>query len=180
MSLRLFTAIRVPEEAADRLIPLQKGVPGAKWRPAENLHITLSFFGDVNERDAYELDHCLGDIELEPFELTLKGAGYFGGADPHALWVGVEENEALNTLKRATDKAARHAQLPVEKRAFKPHVTLAYLGATELQRVMRFVQRLNLFELPPFIVESFELYSSRQTKYGPNRYEEEAVYPLRY
>nr|NIR59801.1 RNA 2',3'-cyclic phosphodiesterase [Gammaproteobacteria bacterium] len=76
MSLRLFAAIAVPDEIADRLAPLQRGVQGAAWRPREALHLTLRFFGEIDERLAEELDHELGRIRIPPFEVGLKGAGW--------------------------------------------------------------------------------------------------------
>ncbi|MBA4801008.1 MAG: RNA 2',3'-cyclic phosphodiesterase [Euryhalocaulis sp.] len=179
MTLRLFTAIEIPEEAADRLVPLQKGVGGAKWRPRENFHITLSFFGELEEPDAAELDANLAQIDQPPFEVTLKGAGCFGNKDPHALWIGVEENASLTRLAAACNKAARQSGLAPDKRPFTPHVTMAYLNGAEIKRVISFVQRLTLFELPSFPVDRFELWSSRPAKYGANHYISEAEYPLR-
>ena len=45
MSLRLFAALPIPAEIAARLTPLQTGVPGARWSPPDNFHITLRYFG---------------------------------------------------------------------------------------------------------------------------------------
>jgi 2'-5' RNA ligase len=43
--IRLFAAVAVPEAAAEVLAPLAEGVPGARWSPPENLHVTLRFAG---------------------------------------------------------------------------------------------------------------------------------------
>ena len=77
MSLKLFAALALPDEIADRLMPLMKGVPGANWRPRENLHLTLRFFGDVAEHDADEIDVALSEVAevIAPFEMSLKAAG---------------------------------------------------------------------------------------------------------
>lgn len=181
MSLRLFAALDLPDEIAARLIALQKGVPGAKWRPRENLHLTLRFFGEVQEPVAEEID-----LELEsaaagfaPFELRLKGAGSFGGADPHALWVGAEESAPLKQLAAACERAARRAGLKPEPRKFAPHVTLAYLSGASLERVQAFETRLGLFETKPFWIERFGLYSSITRKSAPSLYRLEADYNLR-
>lgn len=181
MSLRLFAALALPDDIAARLIALQKGVPGAKWRPRENLHLTLRFFGEVQEPVAEEID-----LELEnagagfpPFELRLKGAGSFGGADPHALWVGAEESPPLKALAAACERAARRAGLKPEPRKFAPHVTLAYLAGASLERVQAFESRLGLFETKPFWIESFGLYSSITRKSAPSLYRLEAEYALR-
>lgn len=178
MSLRLFAAIAIPDFVAERLTPLMRGVPGAKWRPRENLHLTLRFFGEVPEPVADEIDGELSAISGAPFDLTIKGAGAFGGADPHALWMGVAANEPLNKLAAACERAARRAGLKPEPHKFTPHVTMAYLNGAALDRVHAFQTRLGLFEAPTFRVERFGLYSSFTRKSAPSLYRLEAEYPL--
>lgn len=180
MSLRLFAAVALPDDIAERLLALQKGVPGASWRPRENLHLTLRFFGDVTEPVADDIDAALDEAAhaSAPFELRLKGAGAFGGADPHALWIGVREELALAKLAAACERAARRAGLKAEPRKFMPHVTLAYLSNAELARVHAFEARLGLFETEAFRVASFGLYSSWTRKSAPSHYRLEADYPL--
>jgi 2'-5' RNA ligase len=175
--LRLFAAISLPEEIVARLTPLQKGVAGASWRPAETLHLTLRFFGEIDEGLARELDAELAEIDAAPFEMRLKGAGSFGGRQPSALWAGVEAPADLARLAAAAERAARRAGLPPERRGFVPHVTLAYLhGATDADAA-RYQERLGPFVTPAFWVDQFALYSSWPTKRG-TRYVEEATYPL--
>lgn len=181
MSLRLFAALDLPDHVAERLVALMKGVPGAKWRARENLHLTLRFFGEVTEPVADDIDAELsGAAERHaPFELHLKRAGSFGGAEPHALWVGAAESLALSKLAADIERGARRAGLKSEPRKFAPHVTLAYLSGAPLDRVQAFETRLGLFEAPPFRVESFGLYSSFTRKSAPSLYRLEAEYALR-
>jgi RNA 2',3'-cyclic 3'-phosphodiesterase len=180
MAIRLFAALDMPDDIAERLLALMKGVPGAKWRPRENLHLTLRFFGELPEPVADDIDAALSEIaEVNaPFELQLKSAGSFGGADPHALWVGARENAALTKLAKDCEKAARRAGLKPEPHKFTPHVTLAYLANAPLDYVIGFEKRLGLFETPPFRVERFGLYSSQIRKSAPSQYRLEADYPL--
>lgn len=181
MTLRLFAAVDIPDDIAERLLPLQKGVGGAKWRPRDNLHLTLRFFGDVAEPVADDIDGELSAIAENhaPFDIALKGAGAFGGADPHTLWMGVSDSEPLKRLAADCERAARRAKLKPESRAFKPHVTMAYLSNALLDRVHAFEQRFALFETPAFRVECFGLYSSFTRKSAPSLYRLEAEYPLR-
>lgn len=181
MSVRIFAALELPDDVAERLLPLMKGVGGAKWRPRENLHVTLRFFGDVPEPVADDIDGALGEVAEAnaPFDLQLKGAGSFGGADPHALWMGVRESAALTKLAKDCDRAARRAGLKPEPHKFTPHVTVAYLSNAPLDRVQAFEARLGLVEAPPFRVDRFGLYSSQVRKSAPSLYRLEAEYPLR-
>ncbi len=178
MSLRLFAALALPDAIAELLLALQKGVPGASWRPRENLHLTLRFFGELTEPAADDLDAELGAIGVSPFDLQLKGAGWFGGSDPHALWIGARGCEGLKKLAAACERAARRAGLKPEPRKFTPHVTLATLGGAALGSVQAFEARLGLFEAPPFRVERFGLYSSFTRKSAPSLYRCEAEYGL--
>ena len=180
MMLRLFAALPIPFQIAERVKPLMKGVPGAKWRPLENLHITLAFFGELDGAKAEDLDHELAEIRSAPFELRLKGAGRFGRCQPSAVWLGVEGGQAIETLARRCARAGHRANVKMDKRAYVPHLTLAYIpGWTEPARVHDFESRLGLYRSDPFIADRFHLYSSRQRKSGkPNAYEIEAEYPL--
>ena len=177
MSLRLFAALDLPDLTVARLLPLQRGVRGAKWRPRDALHLTLRFFGELDERWAEDLDDELGEIRKAPFDVTLKGAGWFGRNDPGVLWIGVAENPALSALAEAVERAARRARLPPADRAFTPHVTLAYCTATPLEDAAKFAQRLALFETEPFIADRFFLFSSTPGKRA-RTYLPEAEYPL--
>jgi 2'-5' RNA ligase len=176
--LRLFAAIAVPPDIGEGLIRRQHGLPGARWRPLEALHITLRFFGDVREDAAEDLDLELQGIVGAPLDLSLENVGAFGeGADIHAVWAGVVENAALRTLAARCEAAARRACLKAESRAYRPHVTLAYLSRPEPQDVAAWIQQNNLLRSPSFAVDSFGLYSSRQGHSG-SVYTLERTYPL--
>jgi RNA 2',3'-cyclic 3'-phosphodiesterase len=177
MTLRLFAALPVPDDIAARLEALQRDVPGAAWRPLETLHITLRFFGEIDEATARDLDDELGLIEVAPFELRLKGAGSFGGHEPRALWVGVESPPPLARLAERCERAARRTGLPPEKRSFTPHVTLAYSRGLTPENAALFLERIGGFQSEPFWADHFLMFSSWPTKTG-SRYVEEAVYPL--
>ncbi len=170
----------MPDHVAERLLRLMKGVPGAKWRPRENLHLTPRFFGEVQEPVAEEIDSALAQMaeSAAPFDLRLKGAGAFGGVDPHTLWIGAAPTPGLTKLAADCERAARRAGLKPEPRKFTPHVTVAYLTATPNDRVHAFEQDLGLFQTEPFRVERFGLYSSVVRKNAPSIYQLEAEYPL--
>ncbi|MET0544687.1 MAG: RNA 2',3'-cyclic phosphodiesterase [Caulobacterales bacterium] len=179
MTLRLFAALPVPEEIGQDLTRFQRGVPGAAWRPIESFHITLRFAGEIDERLADDLDASLSEITVKGFDVQLQGAGHFGGADPHALWIGVKKSDALTDLAAKCERACRRAGLKPEPRAFTPHVTLAYLSsAATLDRVMRFEKNCALFESEPWRATWFGLYSSVVRRNAPSLYRVEAEYPL--
>ena len=177
--LRLFAALPVPFDVAEQLAPAQTGVPDARWRTDEQLHVTLRFLGEVSETVAADLDACLGQISGRAFEVTVAGVGSFGeGRGQRAVWAGVEESEPLRTLAGRCESAARKAGLTPETRKYRPHVTLAYLRrTTPAHKVGDWIVRHNLLRLPPWSADRFGLYSSWQTP-GGSRYELEREYRL--
>ena len=166
--IRLFAAIEVPEPIGQDLARLQTGLPRARWRPLEALHVTLRFFGEIDERRADDLDAELSRVTSPAFDLVLKGVGEFGeGHMSDAVWAGVEANERLNVLAGRCRSAGERAGVPPEKREYRPHVTLAYLKPqANPDRIGAWITGHNLLKSPPIRVDRFGLYSSVLTGDG--------------
>jgi RNA 2',3'-cyclic 3'-phosphodiesterase len=176
--MRLFVALDLPWELRERLAALGGGVPGARWVPAENLHLTLRFIGELPPFRAEEVDHALAALRARHFPLTLAGIGTFAKAGREtALWVGVERNARLEHLQGKIETALQRAGLEPERRRFAPHVSLARLDNAVPDKLAAFVQRHNLFRTEPFEVEHFTLFSSRLGK-EQAAYEAEVEYAL--
>ncbi len=176
--IRLFAALAVPAEIGAGLVQRQFGLPGARWRPAEALHITLRFFGELNEETAADLDEALAEVVGEPLNLCLSSVGAFGeGSDIHAVWAGVAEDPALRRLAKACETSARRADLPANGRRYTPHVTLAYLRHLLPEQVADWLEANSRLQSPSFQIARFGLYSSWQTDEG-SRYRLEREYPL--
>ena len=163
--MRLFVGIELPWELKQRLAVLAGGVPGARWVPVENYHLTLRFIGEVPKHQAEEIDHALAALRTRAFSLTLAGVGTFskGGRDTQ-LWAGVERNPQLDHLQAKIETALQRTGLEPERRRFAPHVTLARLDNAAPAKVAQFVQMHNLFRAEPVTVEHFVLFSSRLGK----------------
>ncbi|MHB8531057.1 MAG: RNA 2',3'-cyclic phosphodiesterase [Caulobacteraceae bacterium] len=176
--IRLFAALAVPDEIAERLADLQHGLPGARWRPPETLHLTLRFMGEVTETTADDLDAELAAISAPAFDLGLGGVGSFGDAAVvRAVWAGARPSEPLRRLAGRCETAARRAGLKAERRPWRPHVTLAYLAAVDPASVARWLQGHNLWTSAAFRVGRFGLYSSRRGG-GGSSYRLERSYRL--
>ena len=149
---------------------MRGGIPGARWVPEENYHLTLRFIGEVPGWQAQEVDEALAGIRAPAFDLTLRGLGTFQKAGRvAALWAGVEKTEPLMFLQAKVETALQRIGLEPERKRFSPHVTLARTDRAPPDKVIAFVQAHNLFRAAPVLVGSFTLYSSRLGK-------EQAVY----
>lgn len=160
--IRLFAALPIPDDAAEALQRRQAGLPGARWRAREQLHLTLAFYGEMDERRADDLASELSRVGGRPFEITLSGVGAFGeGHRTHAIWAGVEACEALSVLAARCRAAAERAGAAIERREYRPHVTLAYLKPkVDPDRVGAWITSHNLLRSPPIRIDRFGLYSS--------------------
>jgi len=177
--MRLFVALDLPWELRQRVAMLAgAGIPGAKWVPPENYHITLRFIGETPAYRAEEIDHALASLKVRGFSLTLSGVGTFNRSGRStSLWVGVERNPQLDHLQNKIKTALQRIGLEPERRRFAPHVSLARLDNASEAKLASFVQAHNLFRCERVPVEHFALFSAVLGK-GPPVYQLEAEYGL--
>ncbi|MGI9383445.1 MAG: RNA 2',3'-cyclic phosphodiesterase [Methyloligellaceae bacterium] len=174
---RLFSGIEIPTELGERLAMLRSGLSGARWIDPDNYHMTLRFIGDVDDVTGREFAAQLEQIRSDEFDLCLQGLGSFGGRRPRAVWAGIAPSDALTSLQRTHEMAARAAGLPPEGRNFTPHVTLARLRNGRAAAVAAYLEANGAFQSAPFRVDHFVLLSSRAST-GGGPYVIEEAYPL--
>lgn len=136
--MRLFVGIElsdvVREAAADASARLETRLKrarldvDARWVPAENLHVTVWFIGEVDDGRAANIQRAIDEpFDVETFDLDVAGFGAFPpSGPPRVFWLGIANGrEAL--IRIYDDVAARFAPLGLEpeRRAYSPHVTIA-------------------------------------------------------
>ena len=113
--MRLFVALAIPDSVAQGLFLIQAGIPGARWQTREQLHLTLRFIGEVDGREASDIDEALAAISPPRFKLALKGVGEFGGKKPHAVWAGVSDRQAVDHLNRKVETALQRIGIAADE-----------------------------------------------------------------
>lgn len=176
--MRLFVALAMPDAVARSIMPIQGGVPGARWQTREQLHLTLRFIGEVDGRDAAAIDDALAGIDAPAFDLQLHSVGQFGGRQTKALWAAARPNPALAHLQKKVDSAIRRVGQPQDAHKFTPHVTVARLRHGDTAKVTEWLTAHALYTSSEFPVTAFHLYSSLLTSDG-SVYRLEQDYPLR-
>jgi len=177
--MRLFVAIDLPDEARQSVTEICRGVPGVRWLPPDQFHLTLRFIGEVDDTVAAAIRGGLAEIILPPFTLSLQGAGCFPSPRrPRILWVGLTGGEPLIRLQHRIEAAVVKVGIPAEERPFSPHITLARLREHHEGLIAPFLERNASFHCGPFTVDAFHLYSSVLTAKGAI-HQREASYPLR-
>jgi len=156
-STRAFVAVELgPAVTAplQRIIQeLRSQVAGVRWSSPEQLHLTLKFVGEIDNRILPAICEAVRAAcrETAPFSIQLQGLGAFPlNKPPRVLWVGVDSGTShLCSLAERLDQQLSPLGVPRETRRFTPHLTLGRVGRTadaaHLQRVISHVdQRIAL------------------------------------
>ena len=127
--MRLFLAIQLNADIKAVLTGVQDkmregGVRG-NYAPEENLHLTVAFIGEYPEPE--DVMDALKTVSFTPFELSLEGIGNFD----NLWWAGIRDNPALEAVVRRTRRALADAQIPFDRKKFRPHITLLRKARTE-------------------------------------------------
>ena len=175
--MRLFTALPLPA-ATRTLVSLQTGgISGARWVPEENLHITLTFIGDVTDDRLEDIVEALHTVHGPPPVVELHGVGHFGSRKVRSIWIGVKKSDRLVSLQERVQRVLANCGIQVEGRRYTPHVTLARFRSARPRDVSGWIETNAAFAAPPFEADRFVLYQSFLGKSGAN-YVPVAEFPL--
>jgi RNA 2',3'-cyclic 3'-phosphodiesterase len=150
------------------LLSLDPHLTGLRWLAEEQLHLTLSFLGDVGAPAEDRLREALREVRVPPFFLPLCGVGVFNARGrPSVVWAGVGQGHPhLFALHRRIQDAVIHAGLEADLKPFHPHITIGRTKGTSRQALQPFLRRYAETEFGIFQVTGFELYSSVLTSEG--------------
>lgn len=165
LPVRLFLALDLPDSLRDALAALRSEIPGARWVPPENLHVTLHFLGDAAPDRATALAADVQTLAFSPVPLVPDGLDVFPNLRrPNVLVVRLETNAAFSALHaEAAALVRRHGFVP-EARPFRPHATVARLKRPDLAALRAFAE--SPVSLPSATATRVTLYESRLTARG--------------
>jgi RNA 2',3'-cyclic 3'-phosphodiesterase len=174
---RLFTALEVPDHAADALALTRGGLIGARWIEPDDYHVTLRFIGDIDARLADEVAVALDEVRRARVGIAFEGLSWFGGDKPHAVIAKVKPTPALVDLQADHERRMRRLGLAPETRNFTPHVTLGRLRGVGPAAVADYLASRGRLEAPDFLADKFVLMSAKDSV-GGGPYVVEADYRL--
>jgi 2'-5' RNA ligase len=165
---RLFVAIDFPQSVQRFLVDLDPRICGVRWTAAEQMHLTLGFFGHVPEDIDAKFREKLSAIHFGAFFLPIAGLGMFPPkGPPKIVWIGVGRGHPhLFQLHKRVTEAALAVGLEPDLRPFHPHVTLARCRDVAPQSIRKFLRTNVDLDAGMVHVESFHLYSSQLTPTG--------------
>ena len=120
--MRLFIAInfspKIKAYLMDTMNDLKDNGVLGNYTKIENLHLTLAFIGEVNT--AEPIKRIMDGFSFKKFSIKLKNSGNFRDI----LWAGIDDNIHLKKLAYLLQDKLRENGYDIEKRSFKPHITL--------------------------------------------------------
>jgi 2'-5' RNA ligase len=144
--IRAFVALALPDDVRAQLSTVVESLQGlgdVRWVPEEQMHLTLTFLGDVDDQQARSMSTTVTHERWPALSLQLAGLGQFPprGA-PRVLWAGVAGDVAeLGRISARLQDAGEAAGVPRERRPFHAHVTLGRCrsprGSARLQAALR-------------------------------------------
>lgn len=189
--MRLFCAVELPDATRHALTGAiealrtraERAGVDARWTAGDNLHVTMWFFGELEEQAASALQAALAPPFREAaFEIRVGKTGAFPpSGPPRILWAGLEDGaEEMRRLHAAL--AARLAPLNYlpDRPVFHPHVTLARVRNRPTRAAGQALRQLALPDLGPAAVVrvgALTLFRSRLSPQG-SRYEPLLRVPL--
>jgi 2'-5' RNA ligase len=162
----LFAAVDPPEDVRLSLLAAlgDDRDERLRWVPPQQWHLTLAFYGQVDETRVAKLQEGLERAagRTQPFGIRLAGAGTFPRQPVRSrvLWLGLDgEVDAMRRLADRCAGAGRRARIAMEDRAFRPHLTLAR-SRREGVDASDLVDRLASYSSPWWTITSVRLVHS--------------------
>jgi 2'-5' RNA ligase len=175
--LRTFLAVDMGKPIRDRCVALQetlqRGGAEVKWVEPDNLHVTLLFLGEVEDRDVAALCRVVAEVcgRHQPFRASVETVGSFPNRRrPRVVWVGVgagqQELVALHDdLERPLMDLGCYRR---EERRYTPHITLGRIrGERPATALATTLDRQANWQGGVTEVREVHVLSSELTPHGP-------------
>lgn len=126
--MRLFFAIQLTEEIKrhlwEEIQHLKKISVAGNFSHRENLHLTLAFLGEVEDKKVKVLSAFMKDITWKAFPIELSVMDAFRIKDEFIPYVEVVTSEELLSLQSDLIKRLKEAGFSSDEKEFIPHITL--------------------------------------------------------
>ncbi len=174
-SIRLFAAVSLGPELQqkfDSLLGQAASIPSdIRWVKPDNLHLTLKFFGEMNDEKLPLVIDLLAKVAARhsPFSLAAEGLDAFPNPrQPKALFVPLSSGtDALSALALDIEQTSKVFVLKPGEEKFKAHITLGRVKSEK--GLVPVLEKLNFLCAQPLgemAVDSFYLYESHLTSEG--------------
>ena len=175
--VRTFIAIEIPKKVQSKAFSvidkLSKETSSIRWVSRENLHVTLKFLGDVEDRDTYAVCQAVTEVTRQNrrFTVDCNGIGAFPSVEkPRTIWLGIDEPEnRLSNMYAEMEDSLQKLGYPQEARQFRPHLTIGRIqhGRRNMGNLTTQMQNLSTTAIGEIPVNELVIFSSELTRSGP-------------
>ena len=178
--MRTFIAIELPQKIIGTLSALQNQLKNTqadvKWVAPENIHLTLKFLGEVDEKKIEKIIQALEETakDSQPFSIRLCALGAFPKINfPRVIWVGIDAgDEETKNIAFVLEEKLQKLGIPKEKRPFSSHITIGRvrsgINREKLVKELDILQGKGLLqENLEFLATKITLFKSTLTPKGP-------------
>lgn len=177
-TIRSFIAIELSQEIRTALNDVTTNLTAhtrfVRWVPAENIHLTLIFLGEIPRTTLALLNKSLQSavLPLKPFLLTVGKIGAFPSLRrPRVVWVGIQAPVELEILQKEVEMATIKLGLPVEERPYSPHLTIGrvnkHASQFEINILSNDLASARIGKLGTMAVRSIAIFQSELLPSGP-------------
>ncbi|MDP3283864.1 MAG: RNA 2',3'-cyclic phosphodiesterase [Desulfobacterales bacterium] len=175
-NIRAFIALRLPENILSSINKTQEDLKQyrlpVRWVRPENIHLTLKFFGNINESDTEIIGIAMGDCAAcrSPLTLSAKGIGVFPSvARPRVIWAGLSgQISLLLSFQDALEKRLEKSGFKKEERPFKGHLTIGrFKDRVNSERLIEALRKHKDFNTDLFNAGEIILFKSDLLPAGP-------------
>ena len=156
---------------------------GVRWVKSENMHVTVYFFGGVDENRIPDLVHvCRKAVEgIEPFALTVQDISAFPSLErARVIWYGIlnEGDQLLQVYERVREGLRGTGIVKdIEERPYTPHLTAGRVRHRMERRLVDEIRELHDLSFGSSRVSEMTLFRSVLTPKGAE-YEKLALISL--
>lgn len=167
---RVFVAVEFPDEVIKEVARVQQLLGNLKFTgkmtELENLHLTLKFLGEIDERKMKEVGRKLREVRFDSFDAYLESVGSFGRrGDPRIIWIKIG-GKGIFELQKKADEVLTECGFKKEER-FMSHMTLARIKYTKDKKGFHeYVKNIGLKNVK-FKFDRFKLKESELRESGP-------------
>ena len=127
-NIRTFVSIEIPDKTSlDNPLADLRTLKGIRTSPAEQIHITLRFIGDVDESKIDVIADCVARAVkgTKPFKIKVSGAGAFPKRErPSVVWIGASPQNVMSNIAERLGRNLQEAGIGFDSKPFKSHVTI--------------------------------------------------------
>ncbi|WOF16188.1 RNA 2',3'-cyclic phosphodiesterase [Methanoplanus sp. FWC-SCC4] len=168
--VRVFVAIELPEDVREKMSSIQEElkVSRAKMNFVNSAmsHITLKFIGEVDSSGLDRVKEELKNVEFDRFTLRLKGVSLNSTKVPRVVWIDGYDGGEMSSLNDNIENRLSPLGVPVEKRKFKIHATIARIKRFD-PSLLPIVEKFSSEDFGEFEVSGFKLKKSTLLPDGP-------------